>query len=125
MSSLVSRTALEFVTAFRNVTRHRRRVLFTLLIIVGGVLALLMTAGFIMWLMTSMREGAIRSQIGHIQIVRPGFFEGGGADPYRYLLQDDAKADNDRLPRLFVASALRKLVVLDKPRLHVVSAGVR
>lgn len=95
MSSLVSRTALEFVTAFRNVTRHRRRVLFALLIIVGGVLALLMTAGFIMWLMTSMREGAIRSQIGHIQIVRPGFFEGGGADPYRYLLQDDAKADNE------------------------------
>lgn len=68
--------------------------MFALLIIVGGVLALLMTAGFIMWLMTSMRGGAIRSTDRPYPDRPPGL-RGGGADPYRYLLQDDAKADNE------------------------------
>ena len=57
--------------AFRNIVRQRRRVTFSLLIIVGGVVAFLLAGGFIHWLLDNMREGVIHSQIGHIQVVRP------------------------------------------------------
>ena len=33
-----------------------------------------------------MREATIHSQLGHVQIVRPGYFEKGIADPYSFLL---------------------------------------
>lgn len=33
-----------------------------------------------------MRDSTIRSQLGHIQIVRPGYYEKGIADPYSFLL---------------------------------------
>ncbi len=33
-----------------------------------------------------MRESTIRSQLGHIQIVKPGYMEKGIADPYSFLL---------------------------------------
>lgn len=36
-----------------------------------------------------MREATIRSQLGHLQIVRPDYFEKGLADPYKYLLPGD------------------------------------
>lgn len=72
--------------AFRNIVRQRRRALFALVTIVGGVIAFLLSGGFIQWVLKDMREATIRSQLGHVQIVRPGFFEKGIADPYAYLL---------------------------------------
>jgi len=72
--------------ALRNVMRQGRRSLFALVIIAGGVIAFMMAGGFIQWIFDSMRESTIRAQLGHVQIVRPEFFEKGIADPYRYLL---------------------------------------
>lgn len=72
--------------AFRNVIRQRRRSLLALATIAGGVIALMLAGGFVQWIFNSMREATIRSQLGHIQIVRPGFFEKGLANPYAYLL---------------------------------------
>lgn len=72
--------------AFRNIVRQRRRALFALVTIVGGVMAFLLAGGFIQWILKDMREATIRSQLGHVQIVRPGFFDKGLADPYAYLL---------------------------------------
>ncbi|HMV17585.1 MAG TPA: FtsX-like permease family protein [Rhodocyclaceae bacterium] len=80
-------------TAYRNVTRHRRRTSFALIIIVGGIISFLLTGGFIHWMLDNMREGVIHSQYGHIQIVRPGYFQTGISDPYRYLLPADARID--------------------------------
>lgn len=72
--------------AFRNLTRNRSRTLVALLTVAGGVVAFLLAGGFINWIFHDMREATIHSQLGHIQIVRPGFFDKGISDPYSYLL---------------------------------------
>ena len=72
--------------AARNLLRQRRRTLLALATVCGGVIAYLLAGGFIAWVLQSMRDGAIYSQLGHIQITRPGYFQKGIADPYRYLL---------------------------------------
>jgi putative ABC transport system permease protein len=52
-----------------------------------------------------MRDATIRSQLGHFQIVRPGFFEKGLSDPYNFLLpakseQEAAIAEHSGLKSL-------------------------
>ena len=66
--------------------RQRRRAGFALAIIGGGVIALLLSGGFIQWVLDTMRESTIYSQLGHIQVVRPDFHTKGISDPYKYLL---------------------------------------
>lgn len=76
----------DLTLAFRNVIRQRRRSLFALATICGGVIALMLAGGFTQWIFDNMRESTIHAQLGHVQIVRPGFFDKGLADPYSYLL---------------------------------------
>jgi putative ABC transport system permease protein len=122
-------TLKDFSLALRNVLRQRRRAAFALLIIVGGVIALLLAGGFINWLLVNMRESTIHSQIGHIQIVKPGYFEKGIADPYGYLLPDKspafeaiARAEGIRAitPRL----ALGGLISLNDATLSFIADGI-
>lgn len=75
--------------ALRNLLRQRRRALLALSIVCGGVVAFLLAGGFIHWIFQDMRESTIHSQLGHIQITRPGYFREGLGDPYAYLLPDD------------------------------------
>src|SRR6185369_5499616 len=75
-----------FLLALRNLARNRNRTLVAMLTVAGGVTAFLLAGGFINWVFHDMREATIHSQLGHIQIVRPGYFEKGIADPYSYLL---------------------------------------
>lgn len=77
--------------AARNLLRQKRRTLLALTIIGGGVIAYLLSGGFIEWVLQSMREGAIYSQLGHVQVTRPGYFREGLGDPYRYLLPRDTR----------------------------------
>ncbi len=86
----LSTVMLELDVAARNVLRQRRRALFALLTIVGGVVALMLASGFIEWIFLQMRESTIQSQLGHVQVVRPRYFDGGAADPYANLLPADA-----------------------------------
>lgn len=79
---------LDFWLAMRNVLRQRRRSLFGLVSIAGGVVAMLLAAGFFEWNYRGMREGTIRARIGHIQVVRPGYLESGGADPYAFMIPE-------------------------------------
>jgi putative ABC transport system permease protein len=72
--------------ALRNLTRNRNRTLIAMLTVAGGITAFLLAGGFIDWVFDNMREATIHSQLGHIQIVRPGYFEKGIADPYAFLL---------------------------------------
>lgn len=72
--------------ALRNLKRNPRRTLVALLTVASGVVAFLLAGGFIAWNLEEGREATIRSQLGHAQIVRPGFYEKGLADPYAYLL---------------------------------------
>lgn len=74
--------------ATRNLRRSIRRTSLALAIVSGGVVAFLLAGGFINWIFVDMRESTIHSQLGHIQISRPGFFQAGQGDPYAYLLPD-------------------------------------
>jgi len=86
MISLVS----DFRLATRNLTRNKRRTIVATLTVAFGIVAYLLAGGFIAWVFQAMREGTIHSQLGHIQIVRPGYFEKGIADPYAFLLPEQS-----------------------------------
>lgn len=82
----------DLLIALRNLARNRRRSLAALFIVAFGVIALVLAEGFIQWIFWAMREGTIQFQSGHIQVVRPGYFSSGAANPLGYLLPDDAPA---------------------------------
>lgn len=72
--------------ALRNIIRQKQRSRVGLLSVAAGVAALVLAGGFIDWIYWSMREDTIGSRLGHMQIVRPGYFEAGAANPFSYLL---------------------------------------
>ena len=52
------------------------------------MVALILAGGFIDWVFWAMREAAIQTGLGHIQIVRPGYKDSGTADPFSFLLPE-------------------------------------
>lgn len=76
------------IPAVRNLVGHRRRSGFALAAITFGVVALIQASGFIDWIFRAMREDVIQSRLGHIQAVKPGYFERGAADPFAFLLPE-------------------------------------
>ena len=74
--------------ALLNVFRHRGRTTIAVSAIGFGVVALLLAGGFMEWIFWAMRESTIQSQLGHIQITRPGYLQSGAANPFDYLLTD-------------------------------------
>ena len=78
----------DFRLAMRNLRRNKQRTLVATLTVAFGIVAFLLAGGFIAWIFEQMRESTIHSQLGHIQIVRPNYFEKGVADPYAYLLSE-------------------------------------
>lgn len=82
---------LEYLNAFRNVTRQYRRSLFGVAAVAFGVIALLLAAGFIEWIFWASREGTIQAGLGHVHVVRQGYIQDGQADPARFLIPADAK----------------------------------
>lgn len=74
--------------AARNLVRQPRRTALAISAVTFGAVALMLASGFIEWIFYSMREMTIHSQLGHLQIVRPGYYESGLADPYKFLIPD-------------------------------------
>src|SRR6266542_3908380 len=72
--------------AARDLTRNRTRTIISQSAIAFGVVALLLSGGFVEWIFGAMREAAIQTGLGHIQITRPGFREAGFADPKAYAM---------------------------------------
>ena len=72
--------------ALRNVMRHKSRTGMTLLAIVAGVVALILSGGFVHDIITQLGEVLIHSQSGHIQVSRSGYFERGARTPEKYLI---------------------------------------
>ncbi len=93
MHPQLTRALLDLSLAFRNVIRHRQRAAFALIIIGGGVIALLLASGFIQWVLDIQRESTIRSQLGHIEVVRPDYFGKGISNPFAYLLPQNHPAE--------------------------------
>lgn len=83
---------VDFRLALRNITRQRRRSFIAILAIGFGVIAMMLAAGFIEWILWANREGMAVTQFGHIQIVKPGYHEDGKADPFTYLLPRQSPA---------------------------------
>lgn len=72
--------------AFLNVLRNSRRTLITILAIVFGCVSLITFGGFVESMHDGLREGMIRSQLGHLQIYQKGFSRFGHVDPEKYML---------------------------------------
>lgn len=79
---------LDFKLAFRNVIRQRRRSAIAVGAVTFGIMALILANGFIEWIFLDFRESTIKSQLGQLQIVRPGYHDSGKADPFAFLLPD-------------------------------------
>ena len=79
---------LNFNLAFRNITRQKRRSGIAVGAVTFGIAALILANGFIEWIFLDFREATIKSHLGHLQIVRPGYHEAGKADPFAFLLPD-------------------------------------
>jgi putative ABC transport system permease protein len=92
--------------AARNLTRNRRRALMALLTVSMAVIAMVLADGFVQWIFWAMREGTIQSQLGHIQVVRPGFNRAGAADPFAYIIPDNATERQaiEKMPGVKVAA---------------------
>jgi len=85
--------------AFRNVFRNRRRTIMTLLMVSGGVAALLLAGGHFASMTQGLRESTIRNGLGHIQIFTAEHFR---RDEVRVL---DTGIDNWRQVAATVSSA--------------------
>lgn len=79
---------LDFSLAARNIVRQRRRSAIAVGAVAFGIAALILASGFIEWIFLDMRESTINAQLGHVQIVRPGYHDAGKADPYAFLLPE-------------------------------------
>jgi len=86
--------ASDLKIATRNLRRNTRRSAVAVMTVAGGVIAFVLAGGFIAWIFQDMREATIHSQLGHLQIVRPGYFDKGIADPYAYLLPGQSEAQS-------------------------------
>lgn len=79
---------LDFSLAARNIVRQRRRSAIAVGAVAFGITALILASGFIEWIFLDFRESTIKSQLGHVQVVRRGYHDAGKADPYAFLLPD-------------------------------------
>jgi putative ABC transport system permease protein len=74
--------------ALRNVLRHKSRTGMTLLAIMGGVISLILSGGFIADMIDQFGEILIHSQSGHIQVARVGYFAHGARSPEKFSIRD-------------------------------------
>jgi putative ABC transport system permease protein len=74
--------------ALRNIFRHRGRTSMTLASILFGVVALILSGGFIEDTIVETGESMIRSSSGHIQVARKGYWEFGSRNPEKYLIEN-------------------------------------
>jgi putative ABC transport system permease protein len=73
--------------ALRNVLRQKARTGMTLLAIIVGVTGLILSGGFVQDIFTQLGEVLIRSQSGHVQVARDGYFAQGARSPEKYLIE--------------------------------------
>ncbi len=74
--------------AIRNVLRHKARTAMTLLAIIVGVMGLILSGGFVQDIFTQLGEVLIRSQSGHIQVAREGYYARGARSPEKFLIEN-------------------------------------
>ncbi|MEF8716962.1 MAG: ABC transporter permease [Candidatus Accumulibacter necessarius] len=73
--------------ALRNILRQKFRTAMTLAVIVFGVAGLILSGGFVEDMLVQLGETIIRSQSGHLQVLKTGYFAKGGRSPDQYLIE--------------------------------------
>lgn len=81
--------------ALRNVFRNKRRTVITFLSIVSAAAAIIVFGGFIDFSFEGLRETTIRTQLGHFQIAKKGYFEQGAGLSERFLLENPADIEKE------------------------------
>jgi putative ABC transport system permease protein len=76
------------VIPLRNVLRNRRRTAITLMVIVFGAMALMLSGGFFANSYEGLRERTIRNGLGHVQVVTEPFLKDGEEKPLANGIQD-------------------------------------
>lgn len=74
--------------ALRNVGRNRRRTLLLLLIITIGTTGLIVNSGLITYIFNGLRDVAIFSRFGHIQVYKKGYKLNHTKAPFDYWMSD-------------------------------------
>jgi putative ABC transport system permease protein len=74
--------------ALRNVFRHKLRTAMTLAAITFGIVALILSGGFVQDVYHQLGEALIHSQSGHLQISQAGFHEQGTRTPEKFLIAE-------------------------------------
>jgi putative ABC transport system permease protein len=92
LTAALGTLTVDFRLALRNVLRQRRRSAIALIAIGFGVIAMMLSGGYIEWVFWANREQVAVNQFGHIQVSKPGYQEAGRADPLAFLLPDSSPA---------------------------------
>ena len=79
-------------TSFRSLLRNRRRTIASALAIGFGCISILLSTGFVEWIYFAIRESAIQTGLGHVQIAAPGYWAEGATDPSRFLMSGASRA---------------------------------
>ena len=90
--TIINILAVDFRLALRNVLRQRRRSVIAIAAISFGVMAMMLAAGYIEWIFRANRELAISQQYGHIQVTKRGYQEAGQANPFAFIMPENAQA---------------------------------
>lgn len=80
--------------AFRNIARNRRRSALTVGVVVFGFAAFALAGGFIAQSLKGLREGTIRSGLGHVQLADPAEFEGDAEGTLQHGLDAAGKIES-------------------------------
>lgn len=88
------------VLAARNLGRNKTRSALALAAIACGVASLILSGGFVQDILFQLGEALIRSQSGHIQIAKAGYFEFGSRSPGKYLISSDDAQQLGRVPHV-------------------------
>lgn len=75
----------------RNIFRNARRTAITMAAMAFGAAAIIVFGGFVHFMFWGVRENAIHSELGHIQLYQQGFSEKGNVEPFAYLITDVAR----------------------------------
>ena len=74
--------------AFRNLLRNKRRTVLSVLCISVSIACFLVVSGYYEYNYWGLRESSIRSQFGHIQISKEGYYEHKNSDAFTYIIDD-------------------------------------
>lgn len=79
----------EIKISLRNLLHNNRRTLLTLSILVLGVCAMMIYAGYMDYSMWGYRESTIRGGLGHFQVYREGYSDRGNSSHLDFLMEDE------------------------------------